>query len=688
MDLNTCIKRAQKGDKNAFGKLKKLYYPETVFLAARFLLDQNEAYEAADSVFAAAEGKLARLKDPELFERWLYWCTARECRERLRERTPALFAEKKGGPAQDPTLGIPRKGERIPPKKREQLEKVVEAVDGLPVLQRFPFLYSRLCGYTAEETAAFLGLSTETVAFRVGCGEAALYEALHTPEGVKKAGLEDMIIALREYPLRYIRPAEEELDKEPLPEEEPEEEPPEEEDYAEEEEEREEPHFSVLPLLIVICSLLLAALIFFLIWTLKDNKRKKNVPGEASFRIEAPTAEPGKADVTAVPRSAITAPPTDTPAPTDTPEPTLLPPDGSGLEYQPEQSEWFKKTYRAFICVQGTMNVRKGPTTKYKSLGTMSAGQEVIVYGARDSWYLVEYEPGKLGWASGKYILALPMFEDGTNENLAGITPPGEPITGAEVRTVGAFEGTRLYRDPSQNATYIENVEFGTKVCLLCFDGDWIFVNEGGKFGWMKKDAFDTSNTMDVSSGAYHYVISPGAVFEGSGSAVRVTGTLYKTECLTPANMQKFLAGETVKTKKGTKIKPEFTSMEKSTREIEPGLPAEVSLNEGELRFVYDEEQKLYMLYTYEKPKLYSYKKLDLVVRPDATVTDRRFYAVYDLGAPSFGTVNADNCFVFNGNKLGAYVEYVDSYGMYDGLSGTLTVRNGAVCDLTIESGE
>lgn len=704
MDLNYLIKRAQKGDEDAFGRLKQIFLPETVCLAARFLLDGEEAEDVAEAVFEDVSGKLGRLKDPELFERWLYWCTARECRERLRERVPALFTEKDVRGEKDPAAGLPQKGERIPPKKRELIEKIVDAVDGLPVLQRFPFVYSRLCGYSIEETAAFMGLDERTVFFRVRSGEAALYESLREAGLIRRAGLEDIALALRDYPLRYLRPREEEWE-ELAPEKTPvrkarpaaEEEPPpldlfeeEEDDLPEEddipEEEEEDRRSSVLPILILVCSLIFAALVFFIVWTLKDGRAKKDPgPTEASFSVQAPTVEPGRTQVTAIPKAAVTAAPTATPVPTPTPGPTAVPPDTAGLEYLPEANEWFPTVCRAVACVQGTMNVRRGPDTKYPDLGTLSAGQEVLVYGTKDSWYLVEYTEGKLGWASGKYVLGLFMFTDRTNENLSGITPPSGEIPGAEVKKIGAFEGAKLYRDPSEKSTYTKNVSFGTKVCVLSFEGDWVFVNEAGNFGWMKKEAFDTADAMDVDNGTYWYTVAGNAVIEDTGKLVKVEAKLKKQEYITQANLEKFLSGETAKTKNGTKLKPDFTGYQISEAEAAPGVPLEYRLKGEETRFVYDEGKKLYALYSGSAPVLYSYKKLTLMIRPDAVIKDMRFCPVYGTGVPSYGTENADGWFVTDGSRLDDYVGYVRSKNAYDGLSGTVTIQSGAVMELTIE---
>lgn len=54
----------------------------------------------------------------------------------------------------------------------------------------------------------------------------------------------------------------------------------------------------------------------------------------------------------------------------------------------------------------GKVNVRKGPSTKYKSYGTLKKGTELTIYGKESGWYIIAYEKGVDGKAymSGKYV--------------------------------------------------------------------------------------------------------------------------------------------------------------------------------------------------------------------------------------------------------------------------------------------
>lgn len=54
----------------------------------------------------------------------------------------------------------------------------------------------------------------------------------------------------------------------------------------------------------------------------------------------------------------------------------------------------------------GSVNVRKGPSTRYKSYGTLHKGNKLTLYGSKNGWWEIGYKRGVNGraWMSGKYI--------------------------------------------------------------------------------------------------------------------------------------------------------------------------------------------------------------------------------------------------------------------------------------------
>lgn len=70
------------------------------------------------------------------------------------------------------------------------------------------------------------------------------------------------------------------------------------------------------------------------------------------------------------------------------------------------------KKYNAFtvkkvsgqMAATASVNVRTGPSTEYKRLGTLSKNQKITVTGVTDNgWYRTDYK-GKTGYVSGKYL--------------------------------------------------------------------------------------------------------------------------------------------------------------------------------------------------------------------------------------------------------------------------------------------
>ena len=60
---------------------------------------------------------------------------------------------------------------------------------------------------------------------------------------------------------------------------------------------------------------------------------------------------------------------------------------------------------KPYILINGSVNVRKGPSTAYQTMGTVPAGTKLKYFGfayPETGWYLVEHE-GVTGWVSSKY---------------------------------------------------------------------------------------------------------------------------------------------------------------------------------------------------------------------------------------------------------------------------------------------
>lgn len=69
--LFNLVRRAQSGDRDAFGELAEQFQPTVFAVALRKLRNRAEAHEVTQDVLIQAYRKLGQLRDPERFAGWL-----------------------------------------------------------------------------------------------------------------------------------------------------------------------------------------------------------------------------------------------------------------------------------------------------------------------------------------------------------------------------------------------------------------------------------------------------------------------------------------------------------------------------------------------------------------------------------------------------------------------------------------
>ena len=87
------VRRAQTGDRVAFGELVTRFQGAVFAAALTKLRDAGEAQELAQEVFVHAMRKLPQLRDPRCFAGWLRRITARMAINRLTRRGPVRGAD-------------------------------------------------------------------------------------------------------------------------------------------------------------------------------------------------------------------------------------------------------------------------------------------------------------------------------------------------------------------------------------------------------------------------------------------------------------------------------------------------------------------------------------------------------------------------------------------------------------------
>lgn len=139
------VGRARDGDREAYGELVELMWPQLVALARTILAGDDEAQDVVQDALVGAWSRLGSLRRPEKFPAWIRRIVARRCFAHLRRPRAAAapIVEQRVEPRLV-DLDMRRVLERLAPRQR--------AVLYLTVIE----------GHTAREAAAVLGILPAT----------------------------------------------------------------------------------------------------------------------------------------------------------------------------------------------------------------------------------------------------------------------------------------------------------------------------------------------------------------------------------------------------------------------------------------------------------------------------------------------------------------------------------------------
>lgn len=170
------VEAIQRGNRSAFGELVEAYMEPAYAVALSLLRHEQDAEDAVQAAFIRALERIGQLRAGSPFGPWFYRVLRSTClnlrrREALRshEELPAAAA---GG--SDPERELERRGVR---------ERVLEALDRLPEMQRLAVLLYDLEGYGHREIAEVLGVAAGTSRANLHHGRRALREMLGADVG-------------------------------------------------------------------------------------------------------------------------------------------------------------------------------------------------------------------------------------------------------------------------------------------------------------------------------------------------------------------------------------------------------------------------------------------------------------------------------------------------------------------------
>jgi len=170
-DERQLVRRAQKGDKDAFEFLVQRHQHRVFAVARGILRRQEDIEDVAQQVFVKAYFSLKRFDQRAAFSTWLYKITVNECWDLLRKRKArplvyeADFSEeqlKQYSASEQRADNGPDTSERM--AMRQRLDSMLAQLDER---DRAMLILKEVEGFSVEEIADSLGLNANTVKVRL-----------------------------------------------------------------------------------------------------------------------------------------------------------------------------------------------------------------------------------------------------------------------------------------------------------------------------------------------------------------------------------------------------------------------------------------------------------------------------------------------------------------------------------------
>jgi RNA polymerase sigma-70 factor (ECF subfamily) len=170
-DERQLVRRAQKGDKEAFEVLVRRHQHRVFAVARGILKRQEDVEDIAQQVFVKAYFSLRRFDQRAAFSTWLYKITVNECWDLLRKRKArpliyeADFSEEQSrqfGASEQRADSGPDTSERM--AMRQRLDNMLAQLDDR---DRAMLILKEVEGFSVEEIADSFGLNANTVKVRL-----------------------------------------------------------------------------------------------------------------------------------------------------------------------------------------------------------------------------------------------------------------------------------------------------------------------------------------------------------------------------------------------------------------------------------------------------------------------------------------------------------------------------------------
>jgi len=160
------------------------------------------------------------------------------------------------------------------------------------------------------------------------------------------------------------------------------------------------------------------------------------------------------------------------------------------LAISPAQAE--KKVWTAWVKAD-VVNVRSGPGTDRKKIGSLARGTKVFVTAFRDRWCWAKLPDDSWGWISEPLLQF--SYDKGRQLSEAGSGSPGASSTNLPAWIKVAAANVRS--GPGLGYDRYGSLSKGTKVYKRAQRGEWIKCKTPGGEGWIRRDLLE----FDVNAG-------------------------------------------------------------------------------------------------------------------------------------------------------------------------------------------
>jgi RNA polymerase sigma factor (sigma-70 family) len=176
------IRKAVKGDQEAFRRLMDKYQPAIHHVISRMINDRTEVIDLTQETFVKAFSSLKSFNHMYAFSTWIYKIASNTCIDHLRKKKLQTFSidQQTGSDGDDYSYELPdatyRADKEIITDQRSQL--VIRAIDSLPQKYREVIVLRHLEEKNYDEIADILDLPLGTVKAHIFRGRELLYKQL------------------------------------------------------------------------------------------------------------------------------------------------------------------------------------------------------------------------------------------------------------------------------------------------------------------------------------------------------------------------------------------------------------------------------------------------------------------------------------------------------------------------------